>query len=130
MMARRGEHRSVVVILGEDDNDRKTIQVLVAALRPDIPRGALKPLRKPMSLVRDVPLQRLPSKATKAAAVLRALDVNTPIRAVLMHEDADEVEPAHEKTDHEDRGRPPVIAVACPRGRAGLGDGDMVVPVP
>lgn len=93
MTAGRG---SVVVILGEDDNDRKTIQILVAALRPDIPRGALKPLRKPMALVRNVPPQRLPNQATKAAAVLRAVHVATPIRSVLMHEDADEVEPAHE----------------------------------
>ncbi|MFY1585845.1 hypothetical protein ACN267_15190 [Micromonospora sp. WMMD734] len=97
MTARRGDNRSVVVILGEDDNDRRTIQILVAALRPDIPRGALRPLRKPMSLVRNVPPQRLPSQSTKAAALLRAVDVRTPIRAVLMHEDADEVEPAHQK---------------------------------
>lgn len=89
--------RSVVVILGEDDNDRKSLQILVAALRPDIPRGELKPLRKPMALVRNVPPQRLPAQATKVAAVLRAVAVKTPIRAVLMHEDADEVEPAHER---------------------------------
>lgn len=96
MTAGRGDQRSVVVILGEDDNDRKTIKILVAALRPDIPRGSLKPLRKPMALVRNVPPQRLPTQATKAAAVLRAVHVDTPIHAVLMHEDADEVEPAHE----------------------------------
>ncbi|WP_341720388.1 hypothetical protein QQG74_12145 [Micromonospora sp. FIMYZ51] len=85
-----------MVILGEDDNDRKAIQTLVAALRPDIPRGALKPLRKPMALVRNIPPQRLPTQATKVGALLRAVDVTTRIRAVLMHEDADEVEPAHE----------------------------------
>lgn len=95
MTAQRTKQRSIVVILGEDDNDRKSLQILVAALRPDLPRGSLKPLRKPMALVRNVPPQRLPTQATKVAALLRALEVRTPIRAVLMHEDADEVEPAH-----------------------------------
>ncbi|NJP31926.1 hypothetical protein [Micromonospora thermarum] len=104
------------MILGEDDNDRKAVQVLVAALRPDIPRGALKPLRKPMALVRNVPPQRLPSQANKAGALLRAVNVKTPIRAVLMHEDADEVEPAHEtlitKIESSYRSLPwPVLAV-------------------
>lgn len=96
MTTRRGGQHAVVVILGEDDHDRKSIQALVAALRPEIPRALLKPLRKPMALVRNVPAQRLPGQAAKVAALLRAVDVKTPIRAVLMHEDADEVEPAHE----------------------------------
>lgn len=96
MTMRRGQERSVVVILGEDDNDRRSIQILVGALRPDIPRGLLRPLRKPMALVRNVRPQRLPSQVTKVSALLRAVEVEAPIRAVLMHEDADAVEPAHE----------------------------------
>jgi hypothetical protein len=92
----RGESRRAVVILGEDDNDRKTIQILVAALRPDISRADMKPLRKPMALVRNVPAHRLPSQADRVGAVLRAFNVRAPIRCVLMHEDADDVEPAHE----------------------------------
>lgn len=65
MTAKRGEPRRAVVILGEDDNDRKTIQILVAALRPDISCGDMKPLRKPMALVRNVPPSRLPSQADR-----------------------------------------------------------------
>ncbi|MFI7080331.1 hypothetical protein ACIBO1_23805 [Micromonospora sp. NPDC049903] len=90
------QRAQTVVILGEDDNDRQAIAVLVAALRTDIPRANLKPLRKPMALVRNVPPGRLPGHATRVSAVLRAFNVRTPIRCVLMHEDADEVEPAHE----------------------------------
>jgi hypothetical protein len=95
MTVNRGESRRTVVILGEDDNDRKTIQILVAALRPDISRGDMKPLRKPMALVRNVPPQRLPTQADRVGALLRAFNVREPIRCVLMHEDADDVEPAH-----------------------------------
>ncbi|MFD6609644.1 hypothetical protein ACFWD1_12195 [Micromonospora chalcea] len=86
----------MIVVLGEDDNDRQAIRVLVAALRADIGRGGLKPLRTPMALVRNVPPERLPRHADKVRAMLKALAVATPIRAVLVHEDADEVEPAHE----------------------------------
>ncbi|WP_444947126.1 hypothetical protein [Micromonospora ureilytica] len=96
MTPRQRQQPKTVVILGEDDNDRKTIAVLVAALRRDISRSDLKPLRKPMALVRNVPPSRLPSHADRVSALLRALNVATPIRCVLMHEDADDVEPAHE----------------------------------
>jgi hypothetical protein len=95
-MTPRRAARPTIVILGEDDNDRRSIQILVAGLRPDLERGILKPLRKPMALVRNVPPARLPSQAVRAAAVLRAVDAAAPIRCVLMHEDADDVEPAHE----------------------------------
>ncbi len=69
-----------------------------------------------MALVRNVPPQRLPSQASKAGALLRAVNVQTPIRAVLMHEDADEVEPAHKtlitKIESSYRSLPwPVLAV-------------------
>jgi hypothetical protein len=96
MTAKRGEPPRTVVILGEDENDRKAIQILVAALRPDIARGDMKPLRKPMALVRNVPPDRLPSQADRVRLLLRAFNVKAPIRCVLMHEDADDVEPAHE----------------------------------
>jgi len=95
-MTPRKAPRATVVILGEDDNDRRSLQILVAGLRPDLDRGVLKPLRKPMALVRNVPPDRLPSQAVRSAAVLRAFNAVTPIRCVLMHEDADDVEPAHE----------------------------------
>jgi hypothetical protein len=84
-----------VVILGEDDNDRKTLKVLIAALRPDLPDGSLRPLREPITLVKGIPPDRLPTKATKVSALLRARNHVAPIRCVFMHEDADALEPAH-----------------------------------
>lgn len=96
MTATQRKHCKTIVVLGEDDNDRKAILILVAALREDIARADLRPLRKPMALVRNVPPSRLPNQAARVSALLRAVDVRTPIRCVLMHEDADEVEPAHE----------------------------------
>ncbi|HWG98788.1 MAG TPA: hypothetical protein VNV66_05580 [Pilimelia sp.] len=99
-MTPRKAPQRVVVILGEDDNDRRSVRILVSGLRPDLDRSVFKPLRKPMALVRNVPPDRLPSQAVRAAALLRAVDVATPIRCVLMHEDADDVEPAHERLIH------------------------------
>jgi hypothetical protein len=96
MTARRSEPGRIVVILGEDDNDRKTLKILIAALRPDLARGSLRDLRKPMALVRNVPPERLPSQASRVAALLRAVNKREPVRCVFMHEDADDVEPAHE----------------------------------
>ncbi|BCB76178.1 hypothetical protein GCM10022251_68500 [Phytohabitans flavus] len=84
-----------IVILGEDDNDRKTLKVLIAALRPDLPAGSLRDLREPITLVKGVPPERLPTKATKVSAVLRAYNRREPIRCVFMHEDADDFDPAH-----------------------------------
>jgi hypothetical protein len=83
------------VILGEDDNDRKTLKVLISALRPDLPAGALRDLRKPIALVKGIPPARLPGQAARVSAVLRATNRREPIRCIFMHEDADEVEPAH-----------------------------------
>jgi len=84
-----------VVILGEDDNDSKTLKVLIAALRPDLPAGSLRTLRDPITLVKNVPPGQLPAKATRVSAILRAYDVRAPIRCVFLHEDADDFEPAH-----------------------------------
>ncbi|MFI7521361.1 hypothetical protein [Micromonospora globbae] len=97
MTAKSREQSKAVVILGEDDNDRKSISILLAALRRDISRADHAPLRKPMALVRNVPPSRLPKHADRVAVLLRAVAVRKPIRCVLMHEDADDVEPAHEK---------------------------------
>jgi hypothetical protein len=112
----RGQQQSIVVVLGEDDNDRQVVCILVSALRPELPKGSLKPLRKPMALVRKVPPDRIPSQTSRVSAVLRAQAVRFPIRAVLMHEDADDVEPAHQALIKkvEDAFRPlpwPVLAV-------------------
>jgi hypothetical protein len=95
MTAKRTGQRGVVVILGEDDNDRKAIKILIAGLRPDLEPGVLRPLRKPMALVKNIAPQQLRDKATRDAALLRAQNVREPIRCVFMHEDADAVEPAH-----------------------------------
>ncbi|GAA3726868.1 hypothetical protein GCM10022225_05080 [Plantactinospora mayteni] len=96
MTGKRGAPPRAVVILGEDDNDRQAIKILVAALRPDLGTG-IQTLRKPMALVKNVPPERLPSKAQRDGALLRAVHARKPIRCVFMHEDADAVEPAHER---------------------------------
>lgn len=84
-----------VVILGEDANDRRALKTLIAALRPNLPSGSLRDLQKPIALVKGIPPERLRRQASRVATVLRAVNVREPIRCVFMHEDADDVEPAH-----------------------------------
>lgn len=95
MGAKRAKPAEQVVIFGEDDNDSKALKVLIAALRKDIPAGSLRTLRDPITLVKGVPPRQLRSKASRVSAVLRATDRRGGIRCVFLHEDADEVEPAH-----------------------------------
>jgi hypothetical protein len=88
--------RGMIVVLGEDENDRQSIRTLICGMRADISRGEVKALREPMALVKNLPPDKLPPKAKRVAAVLRATNARSPIRCVLLHEDADDVEPAHE----------------------------------
>lgn len=96
MKTDRNKDDGQVVVLGEDDHDRKAIKILVSALRPDLRPSAFNTLRKPIALVKNVPPARLPDQTIRVSAVLRAVDKRKPIRCVLMHEDADDLEPAHE----------------------------------
>ena len=75
-----------IVVLGEDDHDRRALKTLLCGLRPDIPAGRVRPLREPMALVKDVTRERIPAKTVRVAALLRAEQVRQPIRCVLMHE--------------------------------------------
>lgn len=95
MAAGRRKPQEQVVILGEDDNDRKTLKVLIAALRPDLPPGSLRDLREPITLVKGMRPEGLRDKATRVSAVLRANNRVAPTRCVFMHEDADDFDPAH-----------------------------------
>jgi hypothetical protein len=97
MTSKGNVRRKTIIIFGENNNDGKAISFLVAALRHDVSPGDFRPLRNPITLVRNLPTKSLPTRAERVSRLLQAYDkVERPIRWVLMHEDADDVEPAHE----------------------------------
>lgn len=77
-----------IIVFGEDDNDRKSIKILLCGLRPDITPGSVKPLREPIALVKDIAPDRLRKRTERVHAALRAANVRQRIRSVLLHEDA------------------------------------------
>lgn len=93
-MRRRGPR--LILIFGEDDNDRKAIRELLGALRPDLP--AAKLLRRPTVLIKDAALAKARSNAQGIAGVVRAAETRSTVLKVLAHQDCDACEPDHLET--------------------------------
>lgn len=84
-----------VLVFGEDENDTSAIVVLVRGIRPDLgTRTKLEPLRKPLTLIKDIDAARLAARARKVVATTKAANVRLPVRACIFHEDTDAVEPS------------------------------------
>lgn len=83
-----------VLIAGEDHNDREAIRTLTAGLRPDLRRFEYH--RAPLTLVKDLNQAKAKERAHKVIVALRARQKRGPLRALLLHEDCDAFEPAHE----------------------------------
>lgn len=85
----------MIIVFGEDDNDREAIKLLIQALWPSAPR--IEKRAHPILLMKskDEARQRM---LTTAVQVIRAEQAKTGSRSirVVNHEDADNVEPAHE----------------------------------
>lgn len=82
-----------IVIFGEDNNDREAIKELVLSLHPTAPKILKR--EKPLVLMKKGTTATRRSNSEKIAAVVRADRVRYDIKAVLTHEDCDDVEPAH-----------------------------------
>lgn len=84
----------VVLVFGEDENDRQALMALAAGLRPDLARR-IEPRRLPILLVKGVS----ELKARKREALFfKAIQAEAKVRGVLaaiVHEDCDAREPAH-----------------------------------
>ena len=91
---RRGSAAQQILVFGEDENDRKSVTGLVAGLRPDLARE-LEPTRSPITLVRDMRPENARRRNDRIRATIRAANARRTVRATLLHEDADDVEPAH-----------------------------------
>lgn len=89
----RGQSRSVVLVFGENASDIEAIRHLLVALRPEL-AGRTQPRREPMMLVKNVAPQKLVAAHER---LRRVIDAEAgEVAAVFAHEDADDVEPAHE----------------------------------
>lgn len=95
-MSRRGAAaNAAVLVFGESDNDIRSVVHLIAALRPDL-ATSLKPRRRPLVLIKNVRPEKLPAQTQAVKDVVAAARVTAPVRAVVLHEDCDAVEPAHQ----------------------------------
>lgn len=83
-----------ILVYGEDASDQRAIVTLVRALRPDLNVKFEQP-KKPLTLMRGLRPETAKTRNSKIVAAVKAANVRAPVLAVLMHEDADAVEPAH-----------------------------------
>jgi hypothetical protein len=83
-----------ILVFGEDANDQTTVIELLRGLRPDL-GVKYSPVKTPISLVRGMRPESAKSRNERILAAIRAANVRLPVHATLLHEDADDVEPAH-----------------------------------
>jgi hypothetical protein len=93
---KRSPRRTVVLVFGEDDNDRESIRILLGALRPDLAER-IQTRRHPLVLIKSANLEDVPDRAQQIAKVVAIERVKNDVGCVFAHEDCDEVEPAHDK---------------------------------
>lgn len=87
--------REVVLVFGEDENDRSAVRVLVQGLRKNLAdRVAVQTRRAPMTLVKGMRTPTRGSRAGKVIAAVRAEHRISKVRACVFHEDTDAVEPS------------------------------------
>lgn len=90
-----GGRPPIYLVFGEDDHDRRAVSELVVGLRPDL-AGRVQTRNRPLVLVKGVTPSELANRKAKLMTQIRADRVRFDVKAVLVHEDCDDVEPAHE----------------------------------
>lgn len=88
--------KKVLLLFGESENDRGAVKELDEGLRPEL-RGHLQERRKPLMLVKKVTPDELRARKRSLAQQVMIERKRFDVRGVLIHEDCDEVEPAHER---------------------------------
>lgn len=84
-----------ILVLGESDNDRRSVRELLQALRSDLPKIEMR--RDPLILMKDRNEATRKKNAQSISALVQRESRLLDIRAVVCHQDCDAVEPAHEK---------------------------------
>ncbi len=93
----KGKRPQQVLIFGEDENDTKSLRVLIEALRKDLV-GKVQIRREPLVLIRDAKPEDVPERAKKIADAVDISRAAHDIVCVFAHEDRDDFEPKHEET--------------------------------
>lgn len=86
--------RTVVLVFGESEHDRRAIRHLVEGLRPDLV-GAVETRHQPLVLLKKATPEKARDNAHRIADLVRQEMATRTVLAVLAHEDCDAVEPAH-----------------------------------
>lgn len=87
--------KKVVLLFGESDNDCKAIKELAEGLQPKL-RGCVRHVPR-LVLIKGVTPEVLAKHKANLGQLVAANRVTLDVRGVLIHEDCDDVEPAHEK---------------------------------
>lgn len=83
-----------MLVFGEDEHDRKSIIILTAGLRPDL-KHRLTARRDPILLVKGVGDLKTRKRRDLLAKAVEAENRVRGVLAAIVHEDCDDVEPAH-----------------------------------
>lgn len=112
---KRARKPAALLVFGENDNDREVLCQLVRALRPDT-TARLEKRRDPVIVTKDRDQAKRKKQANTVALQIQRDSTRFDVKAVLIHEDCDAVEPAHEalaqkiEGDHESDAIPVIAA--------------------
>jgi hypothetical protein len=100
--ARRGKQSTkkrppLVLVFGEEENDRASIRELIEALREDLV-GKVQTRREPLVLIKNARPEDVPDRAKRIADAVDISRATHDIVCVFAHEDRDDFEPKHEET--------------------------------
>jgi hypothetical protein len=85
----------IVLVFGEDENDREALRELIVALCPEL-ESRIETRHRPLVLLRDASPTEIPDRASQIADAVAADRVRRDVRCVFAHQDCDDVEPSHE----------------------------------
>jgi hypothetical protein len=88
------------LVFGESDNDRRAVRELILALRPELDRR-VQLRERPLVLIKGVTPAKLRTRVSALRRTVQADSVRSEVAAVVIHEDCDELEPAHERVSKE-----------------------------
>jgi hypothetical protein len=87
----------LVLVFGEDENDRASLRELIEALREDL-AGKVQTRREPLVLIKNAKPEDVPDRAKRIADTVDISRATHDIVCVFAHEDQDDFEPKHEET--------------------------------
>lgn len=86
----------MILVFGEDENDRRALVELTRGLRPDLSNVKIQTRRNPVIHMKKGDLPATKRRVVdEVAALVRAQQVLGKVTAVIAHEDCDDLEPAH-----------------------------------